>query len=64
MNAILSLFLGNFFNVWIDDVVTYYKSLAKRRHHFICVLEVLKRAVLKMNVQKNEFYQSKVVLLE
>lgn len=60
---ILNSLLGKFCNMYIDDIIVCSKSLEKHQHHITSVLEALKKAHLKINVQKSEFCQGKVVFL-
>lgn len=63
MNDVLKPYLGDFCNVYIDDVIIYSRTAEEHVDHLSKVLQALSTAHLKINAKKSEFFQSKVVFL-
>jgi hypothetical protein len=59
MNAIFKNYLDNFFIVFLDDILIYYKSEEEHEHHLRLVMEVLREHHLYDKLIKCSFYQKK-----
>jgi hypothetical protein len=63
MNHALRVFLGRFVVVYFDDILVYSKSLDKHVDYLYCVLAVLRKEKLNVNLKKCSFFLDKVVFL-
>jgi hypothetical protein len=63
MNLALRVFLGRFVVVYFDDILVYSKSLDKHVDYLYCVLAVLRKEKLNVNLKKCSFCLDKVVFL-
>lgn len=63
MNTVLKEFIGDFCNVYVDDVIIYSRTEEEHCSHLSQVLEALSNSHLKINKKKSEFFQRKVVFL-
>ena len=63
MNHALHAFLGKFVVVYFDDILVYIKNLDEHIDHLHCVLDVLRKEKLYVNLKKFSFFMDKVVFL-
>ena len=63
MNHALRTFLGKFVVVYFDDILVYSKNLDKHIGHLHCVLDVLRKEKLYINLKKCSFCMDKIVFL-
>uniref|UniRef100_A0A2N9J0J0 RNA-directed DNA polymerase n=1 Tax=Fagus sylvatica TaxID=28930 RepID=A0A2N9J0J0_FAGSY len=63
MNHALRAFLGRFVVVYFDDILVYSKSLDEHVDYLHCVLAILRKEKLNVNLKKCSFYLDKVVFL-
>ena len=63
MNHALRTFLGKFAVVYFDDILVYSKNLDKHVGHLHCVLDVLRKENLYINLKKCSFCMDKIVFL-
>ena len=63
MNHELCAFIGRFVVVYFDDILVYSKNLDKHINHLHCVLAVLRKEKLYVNLKKCSFCMDKVVFL-
>lgn len=59
----LRVFIGKFVVVYFDDILVYSKSLDEHIDHLHCVLGVLRKEKLYVDVKKCSFFLYKVVFL-
>jgi hypothetical protein len=60
MNGIFKNYLDMFVIVFLDDILTYYKSEEEHEHHLRLVLQVLIENQLYSKLSKCSFYQEKI----
>lgn len=63
MNGVLKDFIGDFCNVYVDDIIIYSRTEEEHCSHVSQILEALSKSQLKINKKKSEFFQRKVVFL-
>ena len=63
MNHALRSFIGRFVVVYFDDILVYSKNLDEHINHLHCVLAVLRKEKLYVNLKKCSFCMDKVVFL-
>jgi hypothetical protein len=63
MKHALRALIGRFVVVYFDDILVYSKSLDEHIDHLHCVLDVLKKEKLYVNLKKCSFCLDKVVFL-
>ena len=63
MNHALRAFIGKFVVVYFDDILVYIKNLDEHIDHLHCVLDVLRKEKLYVNLKKFSFFMDKVVFL-
>jgi hypothetical protein len=63
MNHALRAFIGRFVVVYFDTILVYNKSLDEHIDHLHCVLDVLRKEKLYVNLKKCSFCLDKVVFL-
>jgi hypothetical protein len=63
VNNALRLYLDLFCTAYIDDILVYSDTLAEHKRHVRIVLKAIDKAGLQLNVDKSEFYKSKVTYL-
>ena len=63
MNHALRAFLDKFVMVYFDDILVYSKNLEEHIDHLHCVLDVLRKEKLYVNLKKCSFCMDNVVLL-
>ena len=63
MNHALRAFIGRFVVVYFDDILVYSKILDEHIDHLQCVLAVLRKEKLYVNLKKCSFCMDKVVFL-
>ena len=63
MNDTLWPYLNLFCTAYIDDILIYSDSLSEHKQHVRLVLKAIEEAGLQLNVDKCEFYKSKVTYL-
>lgn len=60
MNSVLNQFLDKFLLVFLDDILIYSKNEVENEENLILVLHVMREHYLYTNLNKCDFYQSKV----
>jgi hypothetical protein len=60
MNGVFKNYLYMFVNVFLDDIMIYYKSGEEHEKHLIMVLQVLRDNQLYAKLSKCSFYQKKI----
>ena len=50
--------------VYIDDILIYSNNLTKHQKHVYLILQAIKNTSLHLNINKYEFYKTKVLYLE
>ena len=63
MNHALRAFIGKFVVVYFNDILVYSKNLDEHINHLHCVLSVLRKEKLYVNLKKCSFCIDKVVFL-
>ena len=63
MNHALRAFLDRFVLVYFDDILVYSKNLEEHIDHLHCVLDVLRKEKLYVNLKKCSFCMDNVVFL-
>jgi hypothetical protein len=63
MNSILHPYIGKFVVVYIDDILSFFKTEAKHQAHVRLVLEMLKREKFYVCKAKSSFAQTKIKYL-
>ena len=63
MNQALRAFIGKFVVVYFNDILVYSKNLDEHINHLHCVLSVLRKEKLYVNLKKCSFCIDKVVFL-
>ena len=63
MNHALRAFLDRFVMVYFDDILVYSKNLEEHIDHLHCVLDVLRKEKLYVNLKKCSFSMENVVFL-
>ena len=63
MNHAFRAFIGKFVVVYFDDILVYSKNLDEHINHLHCVLAVLRKENLYINLKKYSFCMDKVVFL-
>ena len=63
MNHALRAFLDKFVMVYFDDILVYSKNLEEHIDHLHCVLDVLRKEKLYVNLKKCSFCMDNVVFL-
>ena len=64
MNNVLRPYLNIFYTAYIDDILIYSDNLKDHRKHVQAVLQALQEAGLQLNVDKCEFYKTKILYLD
>jgi hypothetical protein len=64
MNNVFHVYLDDFVVHYIDDILIFSKNMADHEHHVCLVLEKFQEVELYANLEKCEFYQSKVEFLD
>jgi hypothetical protein len=63
MNGVFREYLDKFFQVFIDDILIYSRTMEEHDEHFILVLQCLRENKLFGKLSKCSFYQSKIYYL-
>ena len=63
VNDVLRLYLNLFCTAYLDDILIYSENLHEHQEHVRLVLNALKEARLQLNIDKCEFYKTKVIYL-
>jgi hypothetical protein len=63
MNHALRAFIGRFVVIYFNDILVYSKDLNEHINHLQCVLDVLRKEKLYVNLKKCSFCMEKVVFL-
>jgi hypothetical protein len=63
MNHALHAFIGRFVVVYFDDILVYSKDLNEHIYHLQCVLDVLRKEKLYVNLKKCSLCMEQVVFL-
>jgi hypothetical protein len=60
MNGVFRKYLDKFFQVFIDDILIYSRTMEEHEEHFHLVLQCLRENKLYGKLSKCSFYQSKI----
>ncbi len=64
MNDMLFEYLHQFYQIYLDDIIIYSKTLKKHKWHVWLILNRLREADLQININKCEFHVQKTIFLE
>ena len=63
MNEVLKYFVGNFFIVYLDEILIFSQTKEENLRHLKYVLDMMKKEKLLINMKKCTFMQKKLVYL-
>ena len=63
MDELLGPYKGNFVEVYLDDITIFSKTFQEHCNHVNIILDVLRQANLKLNMEKCHFFLASVKLL-
>jgi len=64
MNDVLFDYLHQFYQIYLDDIIIYSKTLKKHKQHVRLVLHKLRETDLQMNINKCKFHVQKIFFLK
>ncbi len=64
MNDVLFDYLHQFYQIYLDDIIIYSKTLKKHKWHVRLILHRLQETDLQMNINKCEFHVQKIFFLK
>ncbi len=64
MNNVLFKYLHQFYQIYLNDIIIYSKTLKKYKQHVWLILNKLREADLQMNINKCKFHVQKIIFLE
>lgn len=63
LDDILNEYIGKFCQVYVDDIIIYSKNEADHAKHIETIFETLRKANMKVQLDKCKFFQTEVVFL-
>ncbi len=64
MNNVLFEYLHQFYQIYLNDIIIYSKTLKKHKQHVRLILNKLWEADLQININKCKFHVQKIIFLE